>query len=178
MATAAARKCSASSLGTLHAGIAGGAGPNRSLADSGTTVAEIYNVSKPVGQRWSTVADSQIQRLYHSVAVLTANETVSPTQSCTLPCEGGLPFHPPPLPPPAPLCSSLPFVNCNVVVLSVLSATPGDSYCLPIFGLLTIFACTYGFRCYIMCFVVGCMLWCLPPIAALLVTGFSLVGKV
>ena len=68
----------------LHAGIAGGAGPNRSLADSGTTVAEIYNVSQPVGQRWSTVADSQIQRLYHSVAFLTANATVSPTWPCSL----------------------------------------------------------------------------------------------
>ncbi|DBB05629.1 TPA: hypothetical protein ACH3X1_012246 [Trebouxia sp. C0004] len=57
-------------------GIAGGAGPNHSLANSGTTVAEIYNVSKPVGQRWSKVADSQIQRLYHSVAFLTPNATV------------------------------------------------------------------------------------------------------
>ena len=59
------------------AGIAGGAGPNHSLADSGTTVAEIYNISKPVGQRWSSVADSQIQRLYHSVAFLTSNADVS-----------------------------------------------------------------------------------------------------
>nr|QOL01228.1 putative extracellular protein TR9_036 [Trebouxia lynnae] len=57
-------------------GIAGGAGPNHSLADSGTTVGEIYNVSKPEGQRWSTVADSQIQRLYHSVAFLTSNADV------------------------------------------------------------------------------------------------------
>ena len=62
----------------LSAGIAGGAGPNHSLANSGTTVAEIYNVSQPVGQRWSTVADSQIQRLYHSIAFLTPNATVSP----------------------------------------------------------------------------------------------------
>lgn len=67
-----------------HAGIAGGAGPNHSLADSGTTVGEIYNVSKPVGQRWSTVADSQIQRLYHSVAFLTSNADVSLIMSCTL----------------------------------------------------------------------------------------------
>ncbi|KAA6429021.1 MAG: hypothetical protein FRX49_01131, partial [Trebouxia sp. A1-2] len=57
-------------------GIAGGAGPNHSLANSGITVAEIYNVSKPVGQRWSTVADSQIERLCHSVAFLTPNATV------------------------------------------------------------------------------------------------------
>lgn len=59
------------------AGIAGGAGPNNSLAANGTTVAELYNVSQPEGQRWSTVADSQIQRLYHSVAFLTANADVS-----------------------------------------------------------------------------------------------------
>lgn len=65
----------------LHAGIAGGAGPNHSLADSGTTVGEIYNVSKPVGKRWSTVADSQIERLYHSVAFLTSNADVSRTCS-------------------------------------------------------------------------------------------------
>ena len=63
----------------VNAGIAGGAGPNHSLADAGTTVAEIYNVSKPVGQRWSNVADSQIPRLYHSVAFLTANATVRAT---------------------------------------------------------------------------------------------------
>lgn len=65
---------------TLHsadAGIAGGAGPNNSLAANGTTVAELYNVTQPEGQRWSTVADSQIQRLYHSVAFLTDNADVS-----------------------------------------------------------------------------------------------------
>lgn len=80
------------------AGIAGGAGPNHSLADSGTTVAEIYNVSMPVGQRWSKVADSQIQRLYHSVAFLTPNATVSPCWCVTL-----SPLIPPfytPRPPP------------------------------------------------------------------------------
>ena len=42
-----------------------------------TTVAEIYDPSKPIGQRWSTAGDTQIPRLYHSVAFLTANATVS-----------------------------------------------------------------------------------------------------
>ena len=78
---------------TCLAGIAGGAGPNHSLADSGTTIGELYNVSKPVGQRWSTVADSQIERLYHSTAFLTSNAEVSTNQSlylvfscCMYPC--------------------------------------------------------------------------------------------
>ena len=57
-------------------GIAGGAGPNHSLADMGVTTGELYNYSQPEGQRWSTVADSQIQRLYHAVAVLTSNADV------------------------------------------------------------------------------------------------------
>lgn len=42
----------------------------------GVTTGELYNYSQPEGQRWSTVADSQIQRLYHSVAFLTSNAEV------------------------------------------------------------------------------------------------------
>ena len=41
-----------------------------------TTAAEIYDPSKPVGQRWSTVADSMIWRMYHSEAFLTCNAEV------------------------------------------------------------------------------------------------------
>lgn len=65
-------------------GLGGGAGPNHSLADAGVTTGELYNISKPVGQRWSTVADSQIQRLYHSVAFLTSNAEVSHATPTTL----------------------------------------------------------------------------------------------
>ena len=50
-----------------------------------TTVAEIYDPSQPVGDRWSTVGDTQIPRLYHSVALLTANAEVWP---CLLPSSG------------------------------------------------------------------------------------------
>ncbi|KAL0048178.1 hypothetical protein WJX82_009358 [Trebouxia sp. C0006] len=57
-------------------GIAGGAGPNRSDANIGTTIGEIYDPKQPIGQRWTTVADSQIWRLYHSVAFLTSNAEV------------------------------------------------------------------------------------------------------
>ena len=60
----------------MCAGIAGGAGPNEDDASDGATVGEIYNPSKPVGQRWSSVADSMIWRLYHSEAFLTANAEV------------------------------------------------------------------------------------------------------
>ena len=45
-------------------------------AFNGSTVAEMYDPSKPVGQRWSAVADSKIWRLYHSVAFLTRNAEV------------------------------------------------------------------------------------------------------
>ncbi len=58
------------------AGIAGGAGPNEDDASDGATVGEIYDPSKPVGQRWSQVADSMIWRLYHSEAFLTSNAEV------------------------------------------------------------------------------------------------------
>ena len=57
------------------AGIAGGAGPG-AFSNNGATVAEMYDPSKPVGSRWSTLADSQIWRLYHSTAVLTKNAEV------------------------------------------------------------------------------------------------------
>lgn len=39
-------------------------------------MAEIYDPTKPVGQRWSQVADSMIWRLYHSEAFLTSNAEV------------------------------------------------------------------------------------------------------
>ena len=58
------------------AGIAGGAGAGYGAASIGTTVAEIYDPSLAVGQRWSIVADSKIWRLYHSVAFLTPNAEV------------------------------------------------------------------------------------------------------
>ena len=61
---------------SLFAGIAGGAGPNLAAADVGTTVAEIYDPSQPEGMRWRSVADSQIWRLYHSIAFLTRNAEV------------------------------------------------------------------------------------------------------
>ncbi len=56
-------------------GTAGGAGPG-AFADNGATVAEMYDPTKPVGSRWTTLADSQIWRLYHSTAVLTKNGEV------------------------------------------------------------------------------------------------------
>ena len=60
----------------LHAGIAGGAGPASSQGTEGTTVAEIYDPTKPIGQRWSVVGDSKIWRLYHSEAFLTRNAEI------------------------------------------------------------------------------------------------------
>lgn len=63
-------------LECICAGIAGGAGPNKANADVGVTVGEIYDPTKPVGQRWSQVADSMIWRLYHSEAFLTSNAEV------------------------------------------------------------------------------------------------------
>jgi len=56
-------------------GIAGGAGPG-AFSDNGATVAEMYDPTKPIGSRWTTLADSQIWRLYHSTAVLTKNGEV------------------------------------------------------------------------------------------------------
>lgn len=41
-----------------------------------TTVAEVYDPSQPIGRRWTTVGDTQIPRLYHSVAFLTPNAEV------------------------------------------------------------------------------------------------------
>ena len=67
-------------LSAMYAGVAGGSGYGFSAADTGATVAEIYNPTKPIGQRWSTVADSQILRFYHSTAILTSNATVRPSQ--------------------------------------------------------------------------------------------------
>lgn len=57
-------------------GLGGGGGPRYSNMKVFTTVAEIYDPTKPIGQRWSTVGDTQIPRLYHSVAFLTSNATV------------------------------------------------------------------------------------------------------
>ncbi len=67
---------------TMVSGIAGGAGPNRSDANIGTTIGEIYDPKQPIGQRWTTVADSQIWRLYHSVAFLTSNAEVEGHAHC------------------------------------------------------------------------------------------------
>ena len=64
-------------------GIAGGTGPNYSAADKGSTIAEIYDPTKPQGQRWSPVGDAQIWRMYHSTAFLTQNAEVQP---CRTPC--------------------------------------------------------------------------------------------
>ena len=68
----------------MHSGLAGGGAPNYSVANNGSTVAEIYDPTKPIGQRWSTVADSQIWRMYHSSAYLTPNAEVAcrPLQAC------------------------------------------------------------------------------------------------
>lgn len=57
------------------AGTAGGAGPASAAGTDGATVAEIYDPTKPYGQRWSTLADSMIWR-YHSEAFLTSNAEV------------------------------------------------------------------------------------------------------
>ena len=46
------------------------------MSYDGTTVAEMYDSTKPIGQRWSTVADSKIWRMYHSEAFLTSNADV------------------------------------------------------------------------------------------------------
>ena len=63
--------------GASVAGIGSGSGPNSAAGTVGTTVAEIYNATAPLGSRWSKVADSGIWRLYHSWAFLTRNATVS-----------------------------------------------------------------------------------------------------
>lgn len=39
-------------------------------------MAEIYDPTKPIGQRWSVVGDSKIWRLYHSEAFLTCNAEI------------------------------------------------------------------------------------------------------
>ena len=62
--------------GASAAGIGSGSGPNSAAGTVGTTVAEIYNASAPLGSRCSKVADSGIWRLYHSWAFLTRNATV------------------------------------------------------------------------------------------------------
>lgn len=59
-----------------YAGIGGGGGPRYSNYAKPTTRAEIYDPRRPIGQRWTAVGDSQIPRLYHSVAYLTDNATV------------------------------------------------------------------------------------------------------
>lgn len=58
------------------AGIAGGSAYGSSAANTGATVAEIYDPAQPIGSRWSVVADSQIWRMYHSSAFLTSNAEV------------------------------------------------------------------------------------------------------
>ncbi|DBB11708.1 TPA: hypothetical protein ACH3X3_005878 [Trebouxia sp. C0006] len=57
-------------------GLGGGGGPRYSNMKNFTTVAEVYDPSQPIGQRWTTVGDTQIPRLYHSVAFLTPNAEV------------------------------------------------------------------------------------------------------
>ncbi|KAL3145060.1 hypothetical protein ABBQ32_003546 [Trebouxia sp. C0010 RCD-2024] len=57
-------------------GIAGGSGYGFSAANIGAAIAEIYDPTQPLGQRWSAVADSQIWRMYHSSAFLTSNAEV------------------------------------------------------------------------------------------------------
>ncbi|KAL0036357.1 hypothetical protein WJX77_003871 [Trebouxia sp. C0004] len=57
-------------------GVGGGSGYGFSVANEATTIAEIYDPTKALGQRWSTVADSQIWRMYHSSAFLTSNAEV------------------------------------------------------------------------------------------------------
>lgn len=47
-----------------------------SRADFPNFSAEMYDPDAPAGQRWSTLARSQVARLYHSVAVLTRNGTI------------------------------------------------------------------------------------------------------
>ncbi|KAA6418817.1 MAG: hypothetical protein FRX49_11174 [Trebouxia sp. A1-2] len=57
-------------------GIQGGNGVAAAAANIGTSVAEIYDPSLPIGQRWSQAADSLIWRMYHSSAYLTPNAEV------------------------------------------------------------------------------------------------------
>jgi len=45
-------------------------------ADNPNFFAEMYNPDAPSGQRWSTMARSQIARMYHSTAALTTNGTI------------------------------------------------------------------------------------------------------
>lgn len=61
---------------TVLAGLGGGGGPRYSNMKEFVTVAEIYDPRQPIGQRWKTVGDTQIPRLYHSVAFLTPNAEV------------------------------------------------------------------------------------------------------
>ena len=63
-------------LSVASVGIAGGGGPG-AFSNNGATVAEMYDSSMPMGSRWTTLADSQIWRLYHSTAVLTKNGEVT-----------------------------------------------------------------------------------------------------
>ena len=61
---------------TVIAGLGGGGGPRYSNMKDFVTVAEIYDPRQPISQRWKTVGDTQIPRLYHSVAFLTPNAEV------------------------------------------------------------------------------------------------------
>ena len=45
-------------------------------ADNPNFFAEMYNPDAPSGQRWSTLARSQVARMYHSTAALTTNGTI------------------------------------------------------------------------------------------------------
>ena len=70
---------------------AGGVPAGSSLVNIGSptaTSAEIYTPSNAVGRRWSgLLADSKIDRLAHSVALLTLNGEVLPLPPCTR-CSG------------------------------------------------------------------------------------------
>jgi hypothetical protein len=46
------------------------------LAQDPTFEALLYNASKPLGQRWNTLASTTIARLYHSVALLLLDGTI------------------------------------------------------------------------------------------------------
>lgn len=68
---------------TAPAGTAGGAGQASAAGTDGATVADIHDLTKPYGQRWSTLADSLTWRLYHSEAFLTSNAEVPVSGSDT-----------------------------------------------------------------------------------------------
>ena len=61
----------------ISAGIAGGV-PLAAAASDGITTPVLYNPYNDAGSRYTELADSQIQRLYHSNAFLLTSGQVSP----------------------------------------------------------------------------------------------------